>query len=45
MIAARRHNVARHKRTMMGLFGGALIIAGLFALMPGRIMHAVIFGP
>ena len=45
VIAARSHNVARHKRTMMGLFGGALIIAGLFALMPGRIMHAVVFGP
>ena len=30
---------------MISIFGGALIIAGLFTLMPGRIMHAVVFGP
>jgi uncharacterized membrane protein len=24
---------------------GALVIAGLFTLLPGRIMHAVVFGP
>ena len=27
-----------------GLFAGALVIAGLFTFMPGRIMHAVVFG-
>ena len=42
--AARRHNVRSHKFTMIGIFFGALLIAGLFTLMPGRIMHAVIFG-
>jgi uncharacterized membrane protein len=26
-------------------FLGALVIAGLFTLMPGRIMHEVVFGP
>jgi uncharacterized membrane protein len=26
------------------LFFGALVIAGLFTLFPGRIMHAVVFG-
>ena len=26
------------------LFAGALVIAGLFTFMPGRIMHAVVFG-
>jgi uncharacterized membrane protein len=45
VLAARRHNVQRHRRTMIGLFAGALIIAGLFTLMPGRVMHAVVFGP
>jgi uncharacterized membrane protein len=25
-------------------FVGALVIAGLFTLLPGRIMHAVVFG-
>jgi uncharacterized membrane protein len=42
--AAHRHAVDRHRRTMIGLFFGALVIAGLFTLVPGRIMHAVVFG-
>jgi uncharacterized membrane protein len=29
---------------MIGIFCGALVIAGLFTLVPGRIMHAVLFG-
>lgn len=41
---ARRHNVSAHKAAMIGLFFGALVIAGLFTLLPGRIMHAVVFG-
>jgi uncharacterized membrane protein len=28
----------------VGLFTGALVIAGLFTFWPGRIMHAVVFG-
>jgi uncharacterized membrane protein len=43
--AAHRHAVERHRRAMTGLFFGALVIAGLFTLVPGRIMHAVVFGP
>jgi uncharacterized membrane protein len=42
---ARRHQVARHRRAMAGLFAGALVIAGVFTFLPGRIMHEVIFGP
>jgi uncharacterized membrane protein len=42
---ARRHDVRRHQRAMSGLFIGALVIAGIFTFMPGRIMHAVVFGP
>jgi len=42
--AAHRHAVDRHRRAMTGLFFGALVIAGLFTLMPGRIMHKVVFG-
>ena len=45
VIAARGHNVRRHKITMFSIFAGALVVAGLFTLMPGRIMHTVIFGP
>ena len=42
--AARTHNVRRHKFTMIGIVFGALVVAGLFTFMPGRIMHAVVFG-
>ena len=41
---ARRHMLIGHRTTMIGLFAGALVIAGLFTLLPGRIMHAVAFG-
>jgi uncharacterized membrane protein len=44
VLAAHRHEVVRHRRAMIGLFVGALVIAGLFTLWPGRIMHAVVFG-
>ena len=43
--AARRHDVRRHRRAMAQLFVGALVIAGVFTFLPGRIMHAVVFGP
>ena len=42
---AHRHRVADHRRVMVLMFSGALVIAGLFTLLPGRIMHAVVFGP
>jgi uncharacterized membrane protein len=29
---------------MIMIFSGALVIAGVFTLLPGRIMHAVVFG-
>jgi len=42
---AHLHQVAAHRLTMILIFTGALVIAGLFTLVPGRIMHAVVFGP
>ena len=42
---ARRHNVRGHRITMISIFAGALVVAGLFTFVPGRIMHAVVFGP
>jgi len=45
VIHARRHRVQRHRNAMIGIFTGALVIAGLFTLLPGRIMHAVVLGP
>lgn len=45
VVHARRHNVRGHKTAMTSIFFGALIVAGAFTLLPGRIMHAVVFGP
>ena len=45
VLRARRHQVERHRRAMIGLFTGALVIAGVFTFLPGRIMHEVVFGP
>jgi uncharacterized membrane protein len=42
---ARHHAVLKHRRTMIGIYVGGLVIAGIFTLLPGRIMHAVVFGP
>ncbi len=42
---AHQHRVTDHRLAMIGLFSGALVVAGLFTLLPGRIMHAVVFGP
>lgn len=41
---ARRHRVTAHRYWMIGIFAGALMIAGIFTFVPGRIMHAVIAG-
>jgi len=44
VLAAHRHATERHRRAMIGLFVGGLVIAGLFTFYPGRIMHTVLFG-
>ena len=41
---AHTHRVPDHRRMMIFIFAGALVVAGLFTLLPGRIMHHVIFG-
>jgi uncharacterized membrane protein len=45
VLHAHRHRVERHKWSMISIFAGALVIAGAFTLLPGRIMHAVVLGP
>jgi uncharacterized membrane protein len=42
---AHSHAVRKHRHAMVSLFIGALVIAGVFTLLPGRIMHAVVLGP
>jgi len=40
----RRGDVAAHARGMVILFVLAIVVTGIFTLMPGRVMHEVVFG-
>lgn len=42
--AGRKGKTREHAYTMMAIFLFALIGAGAFTLLPGRIMHTVLFG-
>ncbi|QUJ76080.1 DUF2306 domain-containing protein [Sulfitobacter albidus] len=41
---ARAGNIAQHRIIMRSLYLYALVITGAFTLLPGRTMHAVLFG-
>jgi uncharacterized membrane protein len=41
---AHTHRVTGHRRAMIAIFSGALVVAGLLTLLPGRTMHKVVFG-
>jgi uncharacterized membrane protein len=43
VYAARRHKVAQHRQAMTGLFLGGLILAGLLAFLPGRLLWEMFF--
>jgi uncharacterized membrane protein len=43
-LAARRGRIGAHRRAMLALFLGGLVVTGAFTLLPGRIMGAVVFG-
>ena len=45
VIRARRGDIADHRRGMISIYWLALVGAGLFTLLPGRIMGQVFFGP
>ena len=38
-FAAKNDNIKKHRRNMIGLYVGAILIAGSFALAPGRLIH------
>ena len=42
-LAAKRGNLKLHRGNMIGLYVGGILIAGTFALMPGRMLHDWIF--
>ncbi|EIT71740.1 MULTISPECIES: DUF2306 domain-containing protein [Hydrocarboniphaga] len=45
LFAARRGDIATHRRAMIGLYVGGLLIAGFFAFaVPGRLLHRLLFG-
>jgi uncharacterized membrane protein len=44
IYGAKTRNIRLHKRAMLGVYIGGILIAGAFTFVPGRIMHAVLFG-
>ncbi|HWP15715.1 MAG TPA: DUF2306 domain-containing protein [Xanthobacteraceae bacterium] len=44
VLHAHKHRVMEHRKAMISIFVGALIVAGAFTFLPGRVMHAVAFG-
>jgi uncharacterized membrane protein len=42
--AARAHQVSRHRRAMLSVYFGGILLAGGLTFLPGRIMHAIFFG-
>jgi len=42
--AAIQRRIEAHRRMMQGLYLWSLGVAGLFTLLPGRVMHRVVFG-
>ena len=43
VMAARAGDVAAHSGWMRGLYGQALILAGTFTLLPGRVLNGLLF--
>ncbi|MFM7532295.1 MAG: DUF2306 domain-containing protein [Rubrivivax sp.] len=44
VAAARAHRVKAHRGNMIGLYVGALVITGLFTLLPGRLLGSALWG-
>ena len=44
IAAVRRGEIRRHRLIMISVFALALVSAGGFTLLPGRLMHEVVFG-
>jgi uncharacterized membrane protein len=44
VLGARKHDIRRHRNAMIGVYVGGILIAGSLTLLPGRILHAVVFG-
>lgn len=44
VFAIRRGDLPKHRFNMLGVYCGGILIAGGFAFMPGRLLHAWLFG-
>ncbi|MEI7932232.1 MAG: DUF2306 domain-containing protein [Alphaproteobacteria bacterium] len=44
VLAARRHKVKLHRAQMINLYFGAMVVAGAFTFLPGRLMWQMFFG-
>ena len=44
VLAARAHKVKAHRLYMISLYVGALVITGLFTLLPGRLIGRALWG-
>jgi uncharacterized membrane protein len=44
VIAARRGQRKAHRAIMLNVFWFALVVTGIFTLLPGRLMHEIVFG-
>lgn len=43
IYSIRRGNVVAHRRNMVGVYVGGILIAGSFAFMPGRLLYGWLF--
>ncbi|MCV6590316.1 MAG: DUF2306 domain-containing protein [Marinobacterium sp.] len=43
LVAIRQGNTAKHKRIMVVLYTGGILLAGAFAFIPGRLLHGWLF--
>ena len=44
IAAARRKDIAKHRKEMTGMFTGGMLVASLFTFLPGRMMWSIFFG-
>lgn len=44
VVSIRRGNLRAHRGHMLGVYFGGILIAGGFALVPGRLLHGWLFG-
>jgi len=43
-FAAKRGDIKAHRGAMVGMYVGGILIAGAFAMLPGRLLHQLLFG-